>query len=170
MKEARMKRIVIPVDGSSASLEAVRLAAREAPLEPVQLELVNVQPRLNRHIASHLTRGCRDAWRRDRAAAALSEARRLARASHMDFATHVRCGPVVPSVLAAARELGADEILIGAPRRGMLASWLANSFSARLVAASPIPVRVVSTGRAPWAGRIAWPAGLGILLVWLLVE
>ena len=165
-----MKRIVIPVDGSAASLAAVRFAAREAPLEPVHLELVNVQPRLNRHIAAHLSRAMREGWRRDRAIAATAEARRIARASHLDCATHVRCGAVVPAIVAAARELGADEILIGAPRRGTLASWLANSVCTRLLAASPIPVRVVSTGRAPYFERFALPAGLGLLALALLAD
>jgi nucleotide-binding universal stress UspA family protein len=165
-----MKRIVIPVDGSAASLAAVRLAAHESPLERTRIELLNVQPRFNRHVAAHLSRGCRDAWRRERAIAALSEAKRLARASHLDFATHVRCGPVVPSLIAAARELGADEILIGAPRRGTFASWLANSVCARVLAASPVPVRVVSAGRASPLERLALPAGLGLLALVLLAD
>jgi nucleotide-binding universal stress UspA family protein len=168
--EASMKRILVPVDGSDASLDAVRIAVREAALAPTLLELVNVQPRWHRHVADRVPARWRRAWRAERARTMLAPAERIASDSRIDFRSHALVGPVAPRLLWAARTLGADEIVIGAARRGPFGRWLANSVSSRLLEVSPVPVRVVPGAPAPLLERIALPAGLGLVALLLLAD
>ena len=51
-----MKRVLIPVDGSAKSLEAVRAVTREGPQTIARVDLVNVQPLFNRHVGRWLAR------------------------------------------------------------------------------------------------------------------
>ena len=165
-----MKRIVVAVDGSAASLEAVRSTVQHALRMPSQLELVNVQPRLHRHIADRLPASTRQAWRDRRAREALGAAERIAADAGVPFRSHALIGPAAARLLWCARETIADEIVVGAARRGPLGRWLANSMSGQLLEKSPIPVRVVPAGPAPLLERIALPAGLGLVALLLLAD
>jgi nucleotide-binding universal stress UspA family protein len=157
-----MKKILIPIDGSRQSLEAVRAAVREGPGAIERIDLVNVQPRLNRHIARWIPRSERASWRALRAENALREATKLMQSSPIPYRTHMAVGPVAASIDDAARVLHCDEIVVGASRRGPLGRWLANSVSTHIMAMSSIPVRVVPSAPAPYLERLAVPAGLGI--------
>ncbi len=165
-----MKRVLVGVDGSDASMVAVRAAVRLAASMPLQLELVNVQPRMHRHLADRLPRGMRDGWRERRAREALGPAERIVANASVAHRSHVMVGPVAPRLLWSARELVVDEIVVGAARRGPLGHWLANSVSARLLEMSPVPVRVVPGSPAPLLDRIALPAGLGLVALLLLAD
>lgn len=165
-----MKRILIPIDGSEASLTAVRTAVREAAVTPLRLELVNVQPRFNRHIGDRVPATLRRDWRYIRARSALTPAERIAGEARVEFRSHALVGPVAARLLGCARALGVDEILVGATRRGPLGRWLANSVSARLLEVSPVPVRVVPGAPAPLLDRLALPAGLGLVALLLLAD
>lgn len=165
-----MKRILVGVDGSPESIEAVRAAVRLATRMPLHLELVNVQPKLHRHIAERLPAGVRNAWRHRRAREALGPAERVAGDARVPFRSHELVGPPAARLLWCARELIVDEIVVGAARRGALGRWLANSVSSRLLEMSPVPVRVVPGARAPLLERIALPAGLGLVALLLLAD
>jgi nucleotide-binding universal stress UspA family protein len=165
-----MKKVLVGVDGSPESLEAVRAAVRLAARMPVELELVNVQPKMHRHIADRLPRRMRDAWREHRAREALAPAEGIAGAARVAYRSHALVGPAASRLLWCARELLVDEIVVGAARRGPLGRWLANSVSSRLLEMSPVPVRVVPGQRAPLLDRIALPAGLGLVALLLLAD
>jgi nucleotide-binding universal stress UspA family protein len=165
-----MKKILVAVDGSSASLEGVRYATRLAAQAPLELELVNVQPRFPRHIADRIGARARNDWRHGRAREALGPAERIAREARIEHRSRELVGPAAARLLACARELRVDEIVVGAARRGPLGRWLANSVSSRLLEMSPVPVRVVPGPHAPLLDRIALPAGLGLVALLLLAD
>ena len=165
-----MKRILVPVDGSKASLAAVRAAVREGPSAVERVDLVNVQPLFNRHISRWIPRAQRDAWRAERGGAALATARALLESSGLAWRAHTVAGPAAAAIAGAARELRSDEIVIGASRRGPFARAFANSLSTRLLEASSVPVRVIPAAEAPLFGRLALPAGLGLVALLLLAE
>jgi nucleotide-binding universal stress UspA family protein len=165
-----MKRVLIPVDGSAKSLEAVRATVREGPQTVARVELVNVQPLFNRHIARWLTRDQRDAWRAERSRLALARARTIVAMSGIECGTHSAAGPVVRVVAAMARDLRCHEIVVGASRRGLLGRLLANSVSTQLLEAAPIPVRVIPAAPAPLVEALALPAGLGLIALLFLLD
>lgn len=60
---------------------------------------------------------------------------------------HLRAGKVVRELTQLATDVGADFVVVGAPRRSPLEHWIAGSTADRLVASAPFPVLVAS--RAP---------------------
>ena len=136
-----MKSILVPVDGSAHDARAVGAALRDGPA--TRIELLNVQPLLHRHVADRLPRSAIAAWRAQRSGEVLERARRQVQAAGAQCATHSVAGPVTLSIVECARRLAVDEIVLCATRRGPIARLLANSVSARVLEASPIPVRVV---------------------------
>jgi nucleotide-binding universal stress UspA family protein len=158
-----VKRLLIPIDGSAKSLEAVRAAVRENPQAISRIDLVNVQPRFNRHVGRWLTREQRESWRLQRSRHALRRASTLVAMAGIEFRTHAAVGPVVPVLAAAARHLRSHEIVVAASRRSLLGRLLANSVSTQLLEASPVPVRVIPAAPAPLVEAFALPAGVGLL-------
>src|SRR5712664_555187 len=112
-----MKRVLIPVDGSARSLEAVRATVREGPNAIARIDLVNVQPLFNRHVSRWLTREQRDAWRSDRSQRALARARTIVEMSGIPCSEHSCAGPVAAVVTATAKRLRCHEIVVSARQR-----------------------------------------------------
>ena len=165
-----MKKVLIPIDATPQSLDALRTAVREGPGAIERIELLNVQPLFHRHVAQWLSREARDAWRAERSAAALAPARRIVESSGIPWGSHTAAGPVVESIARTAQELRCDEIVVSAARRGALGRLLANSTSARLLEASTVPVRVVPGPHAARIERVAVPAGLGLIALLFLAD
>ena len=165
-----MKRILVPVDGSTQSLAAVRAAMREGPSAVERIDLVNVQPLFHRHISRWLSKSQRDGWRAERSAAALAPARALLESSGFKWSAQAVAGPLAPAISHTAQTLRSDEIVIGAARRGPFGRAFSNSVSAQLLETSGVPVRVIPTVEAPLFQRLALPAGLGIIALLMLVD
>jgi len=165
-----MKSVLIPVDGSRTSAAAVGAVLREGAGTIGRVELINVQPRLNRHIARFVPRTVRDDWREERARAAMEPALRRIRAAGIACRTHLALGRPAPEIALAARSLGVDEIILGARRRGAVGQALFASTPAALLALSEVPVRIVPGPRAPAFERLALPAGLGLVALMLMAE
>jgi nucleotide-binding universal stress UspA family protein len=114
MKEVEMKNVLVAVDGSDRSLAALREVLRHADAI-ARIDLVNVQPRLNRHISRWIGRSQRDAWRAERSATALGPARRLVELCGIPVRTHVALGEADAALRDTAERLGSDEV-VTAPR------------------------------------------------------
>ena len=165
-----MNRILVPVDGSAKSLAAVREAVSRRRGTVDLIDLLNVQPRLHRHISQFVARSDRDSWRRENAERALEPARRLVESAGIDCLTHVGVGPIARVIADTARDLGASEIVLGATRRGLLGRFLANSASTRLLSLATVPVRVIPAAPAPAYERLAVPIGIGLALLVFAAE
>lgn len=157
-----MKRILIPVDGSPQSLEAVRATLRDDRGAIERIDLLNVQPLFSQHIAQFVPRTQREAWRAERALLALEPARRLVDGAGVACGVHAMAGAVAPTIVQASRRLGAEEIVIGSRRRGLFGRLITNSVSTRLLEMAGVPVRVILTAKVPFYERLAVPAGLGL--------
>jgi nucleotide-binding universal stress UspA family protein len=169
-EENAMKRVLVPVDGSPASLEAVRAVFREGAGAIARVELLNVQPLFHRHVSRWTSRRSRDAWRSERAERALEPARRILGRGAIAWQCHVATGPTAAAVADAASRLACDEIVIGVTRRGPLAGVLFNSLAARLCEISRVAVRVIPAAEATVIERLAVPAGLGLVALLILAD
>ena len=107
-----MKRVLVAIDGSPASLSALREVIRRGPAEVEHIDLVNVQPLLHRAISRWIPKAERDRWRAERSAAALAEARRVVGASGIPWRAHAMAGETAPTVHAAARQWRCDEVVM----------------------------------------------------------
>lgn len=96
---------------------------------------------------------------------ALAEARthleRLAaevRSTTVEVAVRCDAGPVVPTILAAVREVGADFVVMGTHGRSGVARWVLGSVAEGVTRESPVPVMLIRREPRPECGRAscAW--------------
>ena len=154
-------KVLVPLDGSAASLAAVdHVKALAAAGVRVQALLLHVQPRFHRHIAQFSSRAARDALRAERSAAAMAQAIEELSRSRVPFAAMTELGPVADRIAAVAERERADEIVIGVGRHPAWLRWLNPSIGRGVMARTDIPLTVLSRGRAGAFERFGVPLGL----------
>ena len=170
-EETVMTRILIPVDGSSNAMLAVRHAVKEALDKPgLEVHLLHVRIPLPRHIARFLKHGERGSWNRSEAEAALAPARELLDRHGVAHAEHVLRGAEAHSIDRLARRIKADQILIGASRLPLVARMFRRSLATSLMEVSSVPVQVIGGDRPSLLARYGLPAGAGAILLAVLAE
>lgn len=138
-------KILVPVDGSQLSLEAVRhvLSLVQQGLR-ADLVLANVQAPASLYeiVVTRDPALIHDAS--DSAGAHLLEpAQALCRAAGVAFECEVVTGEPVQVLCDLAEQYGCHSIVVGAHGKGALASALLGSVSHALAHASPVPVTIV---------------------------
>lgn len=165
-----MTRILIPVDASANSLNAVRHAANLALQQPgIEVHLLNVRVPLPQTIARFLKHGERRSWHKQEAEKALAPAREILDRHGVAHATHVETGAAARTIDRVARRIKADQILVGSTRMPLLARLFRRSLTTDLMEFSTVPVQVIAGDRASAATRYGVPVGIGALIALILV-
>ena len=170
MKEGRaMLKVLVPVDGSSNALRAVRRAIAEYRRDhELELHLLNVQPRLPHHITRFVGRGDREAWLHDRATAAMADATALLSKAGVQHCTHWAAGDRAGEICRMAERLGAHHIVMGIARKNSLTRMFEDSVTEQVLEATPVPVEIVVGDAVSKWERWSWPVGVvaagGLLL------
>jgi nucleotide-binding universal stress UspA family protein len=148
-------RLLLPVDGGEASMQAVRLVAgwRPAPARPAPL-LLNVQPPpLKAWPASGFDEAVLEEALRQEGSARLRDAGALL--DGVGFArvpALVRLGHAADTIDLVAREEGAHAVVMGTRGHGPLSGFALGSVALRVVQARQRPVVLVKAGaRLPQA-------------------
>ncbi|MEW5862704.1 MAG: universal stress protein [Pseudomonadota bacterium] len=140
-----MKKFLVPVDGSTASLRALREAVRLARLVPgSSLHLVHVyEPaQLNGALAEHVSREDIESLQRRNAEVVLERAEAEVRDSGVPYSREALKGPIADTIASHAENLACDAIIMG--RHGKrLADFFAGSVALRVLQASKLPVMLV---------------------------
>lgn len=153
-----MRKVLVPVDGSEDSLQAVREAIRlRNSSGSVEIHLLNVQPRV---FAEETMVGLPaeqiDGYYYERGGRALAPAEALLKEAGLPFVSHRLVGPVVQSILDKQRELDCDSILMSTQGHGRIAGALMGSVSAKVLHLAPVPVTLVKAPGAPdFSGRLS---------------
>jgi len=169
-EHALATRILLPIDGTSNSLEAARhVAARIRGDSRVELHLLHVRTPFSKHIARFLSRGDLDQYQRDEAAKALKPACALLDAQGIPFTVHVEMGDRAELIAAAARRLHVDQIVMGTSRKSSFTRMIEDSVTSRVLELTSVPVEVI-TGRAvSRLEKFGVPAGVSTVVALLLV-
>ena len=147
-----MERILVGVDGSSASLKAVDFAADLANKYDVELILLTVVPHFSPGVDPALAEYARVEHIQEPApelalAAAktvLDGARRAAQAKGASrIAVEPSFGDPAQEIIAAARDRQADLIVVGSRGHGRLAGLLLGSVAHKVISLAPCPTVVV---------------------------
>jgi YjbE family integral membrane protein len=165
-----MLKVLIPVDGSTNALRAVRHAMAEYQRHhELELHLLNVQPRVSRHIGRFVSRSDREAWQHDRADVASASARALLIQAGLPHQVHWAVGERAAEICRTAERLGVHHIVMGTARKSSLTRMLEDSVTGRVLEATPVPVEVVAGDAISKWERWGLPAGLlgvgGLLLL-----
>ena len=152
MRERAMERILVGVDGSSASLKAVDFAADLANKYNAELILLTVVPHFSPEVDPALQAYARVEHIQEPApelalAAAktvLDGARRAAQAKGASrIAVEPSFGDPAQEIIAAARDRQADLIVVGSRGHGRLAGLLLGSVAHKVITLAPCPTVVV---------------------------
>ena len=168
--EGAVLKVLIPVDGSSNSLLAVRHAIEEYRRHhEMEVHLFNVQPRLSRHISRFVSRRDRQAYMHDRADAALAGAVALVTKAGVPYQTHWVSGQRAEEICRIATRLGVHHIVMGTARKNSITRMLEDSVTHRVLETTPVPVEVITGDAVSRWERWGLPAGVlgagGLLLL-----
>lgn len=142
-ERARM-RILVAVDGSKTSQEAVEWLVRHARelREPPAVELLTVHepiPKLAR-FGLRLKRAEIARWYRRQGEANLKQAKRRLRRAGLKWREQIHVGPVARTIVRHAARTRCGLIVLGASGMGAAGSLLAASVAAKVLHLAKIPV------------------------------
>jgi nucleotide-binding universal stress UspA family protein len=140
-------RILVPVDGSAPANRAVAYAAALAHDKPdALLILVNVQSSETLDVSDFTAVISSQADKKTAAARsrkALRKAIAICRRAPIAFETYAALGPVAETVDRLARQLGADQIVIGTRGMGGLRRLFVGSVATKVVQLARVPVTLI---------------------------
>lgn len=158
-------KILVPVDGSALSLEAVRYALaliRQGLHADLLLANVQAPASLYEIVVAHDPDVIKDVSA-GAGAHLLEPARELCRRAGVLFQCEVVSGDPVRALCDLAEQHGCSQIIVGAHGKGALASALMGSVPHALAHAAPVPVTIVKPDERKQAER-AVPLGAGASL------
>ncbi|MEO7253408.1 MAG: universal stress protein [Casimicrobium sp.] len=165
-----MIKVLVPVDGSTNALGAVRHAIDEYwHHHELEVHLINVRPRYSRYITRFLSRSDREFWQTDVATAAVAAAKALLTDASVPHQTHQAIGDSAREICSAAARLKIDHIVMGTARKNSVTRMLEHSVINRVLENTPVPVKIVAgTSVSKWE-RWGLPVGAlgagGLLLL-----
>jgi nucleotide-binding universal stress UspA family protein len=153
-----MLKALVPVDGSSNSLCAVRHVIKLVQdREPLEVHLLNVQPPLHGDVTAFVAKENVRAFHRDEGEKALHGACELLNEAGIHFTKHVYVGPAAQVIAECAQELRCDKVIMGTHGRGTITQLLIGSVSHEAIhrLSADIPITLVKEGYGTTAGRQA---------------
>jgi nucleotide-binding universal stress UspA family protein len=140
-------RIVVPVDGSASANRATAHALALAKgRDGAEITLVNIQNQrtLDTSDISSVTSVAADTERAaDQSKKALRHAIRLCRDAQIQFDTRCAFGPIAATIIRIAREVNADQIVMGTRGFGPLRGLVIGSVSTEVLRLARVPVTLV---------------------------
>jgi nucleotide-binding universal stress UspA family protein len=137
-------RILVPTDGSEPSHRATQyvleLAARGLLLE---VHLLNVQPAVRGGAASLVSHSDLESYHRDEGMKVLAESLRLVEAAGLKPHAHVGVGDPGETVLAFARRLNCEQIVMGTRGHRSVTTLLLGSVAQHVVSEAAVPVTLL---------------------------
>lgn len=144
-------KILLPVDGSSAALNAVRHAL-DLQREGLRASFVLATVQEPTYVIEMMLAPGADVLERVTGAVgarALKSAEALFEAAGVAFEREIASGEPSPTLLDIAQRYGCDAIVMGARGRGALTSALLGSVSLAVLQASRLPVTIVKDQPGP---------------------
>jgi len=160
-----MLKILVPVDGSSNSLHAVRHLSREfMKNRALEIHLLNVQAPFSQYISRFASREDRDAFHRDRAERALLPGRQMLDRFGVPYKVHMGLGEKAFVIADLARRLRCDRIVMSTARKNSLIRMIEGSITNKVIELTTVPVEIIAGDAASKMERYGIPAGAGTVL------
>lgn len=143
-------KILVPIDGSELSLDAVRYALRmvHQGLHASFVLVTILEPSGMSEILLMPDPEAREAVNQSVGEQTLDASAALLEAAGVQFERDVRSGYVATEIIDVAECFGCDAIILGARGKGMLQSALLGSVSQAVLHAATMPVTIVPHTRA----------------------
>jgi len=165
-----MLKVLVPVDGSSNSLHAVRHVLSEFRRNPaIDIHLLNVQPAFSGNVTRWIDRQTINEVHVEASEQALQPIKLLLNEVCIPYSVHLAVGARAGAIAEFARQLQCDHIVIGTARKNSLMRTIEGSVTNQVLELTTVPVIAVA-GDAPSAWeRYGIHLGVGGGLAWLLV-
>lgn len=140
-----MLKVLVPVDGSAASLRAVEYAIKlHKVCQAGQIVLINVQPPIDAvEVRRFMKQAEIEAMQESRGGDSLASSRQLLDAAGVAYEPQVLLGPVAESIVACAKEKGCDLIIMGNKGETFIQEAVVGSVAHEVLRHSPMPVTYV---------------------------
>jgi YjbE family integral membrane protein len=164
------KKVLIPTDGTSSALQAVRHVINQFLTDPsMEVHLLHVRAPFSQHIALFVGTRNRKSYHREMAEKALQTARDLLDKHGVPHTSHIELGDTAAVIDRVAQRLGVNRIVMGTARKNTFTRLVTDSVTSRVLDTVRVPVEVVTDAAAPRWERIGVPAGVGAVLAALLI-
>lgn len=144
--EKTMHKLLLPIDGSAASLRAVDrlLTMRDWYREPLEIHLLNVQHVLHKDVGQFVSPDDVKGYYQDESLKELAEARARLDGAGLPYRHHVVIGDLAAETIAHfAREHGIDQILMCTHGRSSVADLVLGSVAKGVLQNTDLPVTLV---------------------------
>lgn len=141
-----MYRILLPVDGSEASLRAVDHVLKKADLfkEPTEIHLLNVQLALRQGVTAFVSKRQIEGYHHDEGIKELASARAKLDAAQLPYQFHIGVGGEPAQVIARyARDKKCDQVVMGTRGLGSVAGVLLGSVTTKVIHLLDVPILLV---------------------------
>jgi YjbE family integral membrane protein len=167
--ESAMMKILVPIDGSASSIHAARHVVKTYAQNPAQeIHLLAVQRRFSRHISQFLNRKDLEAFYREEGEKKLRAVRAMFDGRDIPYVAHVEIGRKAETIVAMAKRLSCDRIVMGTARKNSLTRMIEASVTNEVLELTPVPVEVIAGDAISNLERYGIPAGIGAGLALLL--
>jgi nucleotide-binding universal stress UspA family protein len=135
-----MSKVLVPIDGSDASLRALRHATATAD----EVHIVNVQPKANHPgLRIHMTPEDIEKAQLEHGRETLASACRLLDESGRRYRTHVLIGEAAPKIVRVAKAQRVGSIVMGTRGLGAVRGLWLGSTATKVVHLADVPVTLV---------------------------
>lgn len=139
-----MTKILVPVDGSAASMRAIdHLIATPQYKDGAEIHLINVQPPLPGRAAAAVGHANVEEYHRDEGLKAMQPAQQKLDAAGVRYHSHISVGDAAKVIVQYAKEQAIDQIVMGTHGRSAVASVLMGSVAKEVLSCTHIPVVLV---------------------------
>lgn len=138
-------KILLAIDGSEHSERVARHVVKLAQgCSSYAITLLNVQEPIDAHqVLSHMRASEVEAMQESRGGDAMAAARKQLEAAGISYQPEVAIGDVAETIIARAKALGSDAIVMGTHGGSALATALMGSATTDVIRHAPCPVTVV---------------------------
>lgn len=140
----QLLHVLVPTDGSEASLRAVAHIAGLAECGvAIHVHLLNIQPPLPQSITEFVPAGTVADYHNDEADKALAKAEALLKEHGLAYERHVEVGHAGAKIAEVADELKCDQIVMGTRGLGAITGLLLGSTATTLLTMTSVPVTLI---------------------------
>jgi nucleotide-binding universal stress UspA family protein len=145
VEETLMVKLLVPTDGSPASMRAIRHVVGTVPTEcNPEVHLLNVQEPIDAWEVRHfLSEEEVAAMQQQRAEEAVREPREALEQAGLPYRVHVGIGPVAETIVQYAGDLECQQIVMATQGMGALKGLLLGSVVTKVLHLADVPVTLV---------------------------
>lgn len=141
-----MKNILVPIDGSDASLRALKTALEMTQQQNITytLHVLNVQaPVISNNAARFFSAAVLQSYYQDEGQIALNKAKEVLNDSNSNYEMHIEVGQIAEVVKNYVTQKNCDHIVMGTRGLGAVPGLLLGSAATKILSSVEVPVTLI---------------------------